>query len=459
MKGETTGKAAFQATPKTAKKDQEKIRVGAVGRMAALGGAGARVGVNYLKHYGRAMVVGKDAESRRKLREELDEKNAETVYDTFSKLKGGPLKLAQMLSIDKNLLPTAYARQFAQAQSSVPPLSYPLVVQTFRREFGKSPDDLFDHFEKKASHGASIGQVHRARRKGREYAVKVQYPGVARSLKSDLAVVKPIALRILGLREADVDSYFREVETRLLEETDYRHELERSVELTAASSHLKGVRFPEYHPELSTGRILSSDWIDGMPLDRFADGEATQWERDQIGQALWDFDAHQVHDLLVFHADPHPGNFLVKEGELWVLDFGCTKKIAREFYRKQFRFLDPQLERDSELLREALRDLDVILPDDCAEQIEAITSLCMIWLELLARPFREGTFDFGDPAFLKSIYDLGEENRKADHLRTMRGQRGSPDTIYVNRAFFGLYSLLGRLSARVKVELPSWITS
>lgn len=444
---------------KSRKKDQETIREGAIGRMAALGGAGARVGMNYLKHYGRSMVGGKDESNLRRLREELDEKNAEAVYDTFSKLKGGPLKLAQMLSIDKNLLPAAYARQFAQAQSSVPPLSYPLVAQTFRREFGKGPEELFEHFEKKASHGASIGQVHRARRKGRDLAVKVQYPGVARSLKSDLAVVKPIALRILGLREADVDSYFREVETRLLEETDYRHELERSVELTKASAHLQGVRFPGYHPELSTGRILTSDWIDGAPLDRFADGGATQTERDTIGQALWDFYAHQVHDLMLFHADPHPGNFLVKNDELWVLDFGCTKKISEEFYRKQFRFLDPRLERVPALLQQALRDLDVILPEDGPEEISMITSLCMVWLELLARPFRSGIFDFGDPDFLKAIYDLGEENRRADHLRTMRGQRGSPDTIYVNRAFFGLYSLLGRIGARVRIELPAWINS
>ena len=248
---------------KSAKKDQETIRSGAVGRMAALGGAGARVGVNYLKHYGRAMVGAKDEPSRRRLREELDAKNAETVYDTFSKLKGGPLKLAQMLSIDKNLLPAAYARQFAQAQSSVPPLSYPLVAQTFRREFGKGPEDLFDHFEKKASHGASIGQVHRARLKGRDYAVKVQYPGVAQSLKSDLAVVKPIALRILGLREADVDSYFREVEMRLLEETDYRHELERSVELTAASAHLKGPLLLD--PEFSFWNLFQG-LLQAMPL-------------------------------------------------------------------------------------------------------------------------------------------------------------------------------------------------
>lgn len=446
-----------QASGIPGESEQEAIRSGAVGRMAALGGAGARVGINYLKHYGRTMVGAKDEPSRRRLREELDEKNAAAVFDTFSKLKGGPLKLAQMLSIDKNLLPAAYARQFAQAHSSVPPLSYPLVVQTFRREFGKAPGELFDHFEKKASHGASIGQVHRARRNGNAFAVKVQYPGVARSLKSDLAIVKPIALRILGLRESDVESYFREVEARLLEETNYRHELGRSVELAAASSHLEGVRFPAYHPEFSTGKVLTSDWIDGMPLDRFAEGEAGQRERDRIGQALWDFYSHQVHGLLLFHADPHPGNFLVKDGELWVLDFGCTKRISGEFYRKQFRFLDPRMGRDPALLQEALRDLDVILPSDGPEEISTITALCTTWLELLARPFRKGTFDFGDPAFLQSIYELGEENRRADHLRTMRGQRGSPDTVYVNRTFFGLYSLLGRLRARVEINLPDWL--
>lgn len=425
--------------------------------MAALGGAGARVGVNYLKHYGRSVMGRRDADARQMRRELLDEQNAETVYETFSKLKGGPLKLAQMLSIDKNLLPTAYAKQFAQAQSSVPPLSYPLVAKTFLREFGKGPEEIFDHFEKKASHGASIGQVHRARRQGRQFAVKVQYPGVAQSLKSDLAVVKPIALRLLGLREADVDTYFREVETRLLEETDYIHELSRSIELTKASAHLQGVRFPEYHPTLSTARILTSDWIDGQPLDRFADGEATQAERDLIGQALWDFYSHQVHELQVFHADPHPGNFLVSNGELWVFDFGCTKKISREFYRRQFRFLDPALAENPDILEEALRDMEVILPEDDAQQIHLIKGLCKTWLELLARPFRTGLFDFGDPQFLKAVYEMGEENRQGDYLKSLRGQRGSPDTIYVNRAFFGLYSLLGRLRARVSVTLPGWI--
>jgi predicted unusual protein kinase regulating ubiquinone biosynthesis (AarF/ABC1/UbiB family) len=439
------------------KPSQESIRSTPISRMAALGGTGAKVGINYLKYYGKRALAGGSDSSQETHARELDEENASAIYDTFSKLKGGPLKLAQMVSIDRNLLPRAYADQFVQAQYSVPPLSYPLVVKTFRRDFGKEPLDLFDTFNREAAHGASIGQVHKASLKGNDYAIKVQYPGVAESLKSDLRVVKPIALRVLGLRERDVDQYFREVETRLLEETDYTMELERSLHLSKASGHLENIRFPKYHPELSSMHILTMEWIDGQPLDRFADGDASQRERDLIGQALWDFYSHQVHDLNLFHADPHPGNFLVSEGHLCVLDFGCTKQITHEFYRKQFRFLDPNLPKNPTLLEDALRDLNVIIKSDSEKEIAQIMTLCSTWLDLLALPFRSGTFDFGDPGFLKAIYDMGEENRKADHLRTMKGQRGSPDTIYVNRAFFGLYSLLGRLRSRVKVTLPEWL--
>ena len=425
--------------------------------MAALGGTGAKVGINYLKYYGKRALSGSDDTAAENHARERDEQNASVIYDTFSKLKGGPLKLAQMLSIDRNLLPRAYADQFVQAQYSVPPLSYPLVVRTFRRDFGKEPLDLFESFGREAAHGASIGQVHKASRKGKDYAVKVQYPGVAESLKSDLRVVKPIALRVLGLRGSDVEQYFREVETRLLEETDYTMELERSLHLSKASVHLSNIIFPSYHPELSSRHVLTMEWIDGVPLDKFADGHASQSERDLIGQALWDFYSHQVHDLNLFHADPHPGNFLVKENKLCVLDFGCTKQITAEFYRKQFRFLDPKLSNNPEMLKQALRDLDVIIASDTTKEVEQIMTLCRTWLDLLALPFRSGSFDFGDPGFLKAIYDLGEENRKADNLRTMKGQRGSPDTIYVNRAFFGLYSLLGRLRSRVSISLPDWL--
>jgi predicted unusual protein kinase regulating ubiquinone biosynthesis (AarF/ABC1/UbiB family) len=192
--------------------DQESIPSTKFSRIVALTGAGAKVSMNYLKHYGKRALGGKVDSER------LHERNATAIYKTFSEIKGGPLKLAQMLSIDKNLLPPAYAKEFAQAQYSAPPLSYPLVVRTFHREFGKSPTELFDTFTQNAAHGASIGQVHRATIGDRAFAVKVQYPGVAKSLQSDLNFIKPIALQILGLKESQIAPYIAEVEKRLLED-------------------------------------------------------------------------------------------------------------------------------------------------------------------------------------------------------------------------------------------------
>lgn len=380
---------------------QESIRSTPATRAVALAGTGAKVGLNYLRHYGRRML-GAEGSS-------LHEDNADVIYRTFSELKGGPLKLAQMLSIDQNLLPGAYAKQFARAQYSAPPLSYPLVARTFRREFGREPLELFDEFGREAAHGASIGQVHRARKNGRDLAVKVQYPGVAESLRSDLRLVKPFALQVLGLREADVAAYFQEVESKLLEETDYRLEMQRAGEISRACASLDGIRFPDYLSDLCSAKILTMEWIEGEPLDRFADGPAGQDVRDRVGQALWDFYHRQVHELRLFHADPHPGNFVVRDGEVWVLDFGCTKAIGEDFYRKQFRFVDPLLLGDERALVGALEDLDVLLPQDSDDDRTRVVASCRRWLALLARPFHSGLFDFGDESFLREIYELGKK--------------------------------------------------
>ncbi len=435
--------------------EQDSIKSTRLGRTAALAGAGAKVGLNYLKYYGRRALATKSGAAA--LEAELHEANAAEVYQTFSQLKGGPLKLAQILSIDKNILPAAYLKQFAQAQYSAPPLSYPLVVRTFQREFRKTPTELFETFGRQAASGASIGQVHRAARGGHQFAVKVQYPGVAESLKNDLRVIKPIALRVLGLRERDVAEYFAEVQTRLLEETDYALELERSMKLGRACAHLAGVRFPIYYPDLSSARILTMDWIDGVPLDRFADGPADQAARDRIGQALWDFYAYQIHTLHLFHADPHPGNFLVCDGDLWVLDFGCTKALSDEVYFKQFRLLDPTLVDDPAKIEQAMLDLRLLLPQDDVAARRRLTEIFRESLELLARPFRAGSQDFGDPEFMAAIFRMGQANSQDEQLRRLRGPRGSPHAVYVNRAFFGLYSLLSRLRARVQTSLPEWL--
>ncbi len=423
-----------------------------VARAAKLAGAGFRVGANYVKHAVRQATGS--AETAAASRVKLDEANAATLFDTFSELRGGALKFAQVLSMDRTgLLPRAYADRFALAQHQAPPLSGPLVVKTFRAATGKSPGEIFDEFDLTARAAASIGQVHQAKLNGRTLAVKVQYPGVAASIQSDLNLIKPVAFRVLGLSEADFREYIVEVESKLLEETDYRRELTSSQRLAAACAHIPGLKFANYYPELSGERVLTMDWLTGRHLKEFLDTNPPQAVRDQIGQALWDFYAHQLHTLRAVHADPHPGNFLFSDeggGTVAVIDFGCVKEVPADFHDAYFDVVNPAVYTDDALLEPVLVALDVLRPTDTPEMRQLIFEIAHQTLPLLARPFIEPNFDFGDPAYQQEINVLAEEFANNPTLRSQREPRGSKHFIYVNRAYFGLYTLLGDLKTRLR---------
>jgi len=412
-------------------------------------GSGAKIGVNYLKYSSKKILTGKDD------KEWFHEKTAAETYSTFSKLKGAPLKLAQMLSMDRNLIPEQYADEFSKAQYSAPPLSYPLVVKTFQQEVGSPPSQLFDEFSKSAVAGASIGQVHKARIGSDDYAVKVQYPGVADSLHSDLAIVKPIAMRLFQLDANAIDPYLNEIEARLLEETDYVLERQRSEELIAKSKHLPHTKFPSFFANLSSRRILTMSWVDGLPLDKYANSGASAAEKTKIAQTLWDFYHHQIHGLRVFHADPHPGNFLIQDKDLWVLDFGCVKELPEDFYEKYFKLMDPDVRNSRDTFLSLLRSLDLILDTDSPEDIAKLHSVFSESIELLSRPFSDETFDFGDESYFQELADFGEKTRLDQHLQSLNSARGSAHALYLNRTYFGLYNLVGSLNATIKTTMPS----
>jgi len=435
-------------------KEQRSIPKHKLSRAASLVSTGAKIGGNYAKYYGKKFTTGEDD------RERLHEVNAEETYAAFSKLKGGPLKVAQMLSIDQNILPPAYQQQFAQAQYSAPPLSYPLVVRTFKQEFGQGPSDIFDTFTKSAVNAASIGQVHKATVGNETFAVKIQYPGVAESLRSDLRLVKPIAMRMIGLTAKEIDYYFVEVEERLLEETDYDLELKRSQELTARSSHLNNVHFPTYFADFSSKRILTMQWIDGVPLDQFIASNPDQETRNRIGQAMWDFYHFQVHELREFHADPHPGNFLVTDqNQLYVLDFGCVKKLEDDFYREYFQLLDMNRVLKDNEFEAMLENLGLLQASDKPKERIMLRELYRESIELLSRPFQRGEFDFGDESYVKEIYDFSERTQKDPEIKRLNTARGSRHAIYLNRAYYGLYNLLAQLGAHIRAEIPAELTA
>ena len=425
-------------------KTQESMPTTKVERSAKFVKTGFRIGGNYVKHYSKKLF------NPNLSRDELNEDNARDIYNSLSQLKGSALKVAQMLSMDKNALPKAYVNKFSQSQYNAPPLSGPLITRTFVKSFGKSPEKIFDSFNPVSTNAASIGQVHQAMLHGKKLAVKVQYPGVADSISSDLKMVKPFAFRLLGVSEKELNIYIKEVEERLLEETDYKLEVHRSIEFSRACSKLKNTVFPTYYPDLSSDKIITMDWMEGVHLKEFLLTNPSQKLRNKIGQALWDFYNFQQHELKAVHADPHPGNFLITPDEkLAIIDFGCIKVIPDDFYNPFFNLVWNGLLNDKKASIEAFRKLGLIQSNDTAQQVEFYYKSYKEMISLFALPYSSQTFDFSKPKFFDDLYAWSDKITKMSEFKQPRGVK---HFIYINRTNFGLYMILNDLKATVNTQ-------
>lgn len=433
-------------------KSQTTIPATKVERATKFVKTGFKVGGNYIKHYTKRMF---DTDLSK---EDLHEDNAHDIYESLSELKGSALKVAQMMSMDRNLLPKAYSEKFTMAQYSAPPLSGPLVIKTFQKYFGKTPQELFDTFTMDAVNAASIGQVHEATLQGKKLAVKVQYPGVAQSVSSDLKMVKPFAIRLLNLNERDVEKYMQEVESKLLEETDYTLELKRSVDISKACAHIPDIFFATYYPQYSCERILTMDWLEGKHLSEFLQTNPSQEVRNKIGQALWDFYDFQIHTLRTVHADPHPGNFLMRpDGTMGIIDFGCVKEIPEDYYQNYFALINPHILKDETKMNQLFYALEFLSAADSPAQVAFFKELFKSMIVLLGKPFHTPTFDFGNEAYFASVFEYGEKMSKYKEIRESKSARGSRHALYINRTYYGLYAILHELKANITTTKPEWM--
>jgi predicted unusual protein kinase regulating ubiquinone biosynthesis (AarF/ABC1/UbiB family) len=295
--------------------------------------------------------------------------------------------------------------------------------------------------------------VHQATKDGKKLAIKIQYPGVADSISSDLAMVKPVAIKMFNIKGKDSDKYFEEVEQKLLEETNYILEVKQSQQMVADCKHIEHLIFPDYYPNLSNHRIITMDWIDGEHLSEFTKVNTDKKLADKLGQALWDFYMYQMHELKRVHADPHPGNFLVTpKGELVAIDFGCIKVVPDAFYIPYFELAIPENINNPEIFTKKLYELEILTPRDTPEEIEFFSTLFHEMLSLFTQPMHKETFDFSDETFFSKVADLSEKYSKDTQLRKMNGNRGSKHFLYINRTFFGLYNLMNDLGANVLVN-------
>ncbi|MBV2166982.1 MAG: AarF/ABC1/UbiB kinase family protein [Kaistella sp.] len=425
-------------------KTLDKIPTSKLERTGSLLKAGAKVGVNYLKYYGNK-ITKEEGEARKILHQD----NAEDIYDSLKELKGSALKVAQMLSMEKNILPLEYVEKFSLSQFSVPPLSAALVKKTFRKYFGRNPDEIYDYFSPESINAASIGQVHQASLGDKVLAVKIQYPGIRESISSDLKMVKPMAIKMFNIKKEGSETYFKEVEDKLYEETDYNLELNSSLAFADECSHLPNIIFPNYYPELSCEKIITMDWMHGIHFSDFTKKHHHDQDLNLVGQTLWDFYMYQMHVLKKVHADPHPGNFLVSEdNKLLVIDFGCIKEVPLDFYNPYFELAKKENLDNPAIFLEKLHVLEILREEDTAQEKEFFSKLFYELLELFTRPFNQEYFDFSDKNFFREIAELGQRYAKLNDIKGMNTNRGSRHFIYINRTFFGLYNLMHDLGSK-----------
>jgi len=404
---------------------------------------GIKIGTNYAR-FRLKEAMGK--KSTREERSELNRTNAGELFKEFSKLRGTALKLAQGMSMDSSMLPEEFTEVLTQAQYGVPPINRVLVRNIIKKQLGDWPENVFEAFEPEADAAASLGQVHKATTKaGQTVAVKVQYPNVRDTIKSDLSMAKLIFKKIISGDKAD--EYFAEVGDKLMEETDYLQEgeqieafRERYADHTTAT--------PEWLPELSTGTVLTMSWLEGRHLGEFLKEDPTQEQRNHFGQLLWDFFHRQINDSFTVHADAHPGNYLfMHDDRLGVLDFGCVKVCPKVFFLNYMRLFVAHRTRDERGMKQLYKELEIIDdPENYSPDDEKFYEYTQRLGKVFVSPYDHEFFDFGDEAFSTAFNGFARE------AATFREPRGSKHFIFVARAHLGMYQMLIKMKANIDIR-------
>ncbi len=374
------------------------------------------------------------------------------IAETLGELKGAVMKVGQMASFVTERLPPEISLALTKLQKDAPPVAFEVIADQIERELGSPPELLYEHFDREPFAAASIGQVHRARTDdGREVVVKVQYPGVDKSVDSDLAHLK-FALRTAGLvrlRRKVLDELFDEVRARLREELDYTNEAQ-NLRFFREFHERRGDKqlvIPDVVGERTSQRVITMIYEEGDPLSQIRELGYGRELIDHFGQILVETFSAQLFELNAVHADPHPGNFACRrDGTFVVYDFGCVKKLSpdlMETYKDVARaFLDEDYRRlDAKLIELGGRD-----PDGPPVPDEAYRMGRDIFIPAFSP---ERPFDFGSSTIQRQLIALAPQFRR--HHASF--QPPVP-VVFVNRMVAGHASNLRRIGARVAL-LPT----
>ncbi|MDQ3001905.1 MAG: AarF/ABC1/UbiB kinase family protein [Fibrobacterota bacterium] len=394
----------------------------------------------------RAMRPGKASP------EEEWKQRGEAFFAACARLKGLPLKLAQMLSQEEELLPEAFRKELSRSCYQSPPMNRALVRRTLSANFGATPESLFKSFSETPFAAASLGQVHLAEtHDGRKLAVKLQYPGIARTVKNDLAVVAGFANALPWLKE--IQGAWTEVAERMLEELSYGHEA-RWTAWFRDNLVIPDVTVPSVHEAFSTETILATDFMEGMHLQEWLAGSPDAKRRDDLAAILWRIYLKSVYEINAINADPNPGNFLIRaDGGVAMLDFGCVKSIPAHFSRNVRRLFAMHgngykgAAGGDSLVRE-YAEMGILRITDPHGDFTGLEKNLRAMGEWALKPYRTETFDFGS----SGAYFQECRNEFWSLFRSVKGIEFAPDFVFLDRARYGLYRTFQKLGARVAMR-------
>jgi aarF domain-containing kinase len=420
------------------------VPLGRLRRIRLLGTLQAKIAAGYLFYWMRGWF--KNANERERLLAETHWRTAVRVLDSMGYMRGAVMKIGQTLANFPDIAPAEFVQTLEQLHFNAPPMHWSLMREMVHNQLGVDPEKAFSSFDERAFAAASFGQVHRARLKdGQEVAVKVQYPGIGRSVGEDF---RNLFLFLLPARlSSDWEStreQFDDLRARIERETDYEREAATLQKVRSLFRDEDGIVVPRVFPEHSTPRVLTMERLQGVHLEEFLASNPSQARRNEFARKMLHAWYRMLYAGRMLYVDFHPGNFLfMDDGRLGVIDFGCMVELDDtlwELFRKMDRALTTGRRED----RIAVLKEWSWISDDPAEADRL--RLMDEYSDWSWRPrYLPGAFDFGDEGEFRRGIDLFVE------MVRKRYSRARACTPIIARQHLGWWAMLYQLKAQVEV--------
>lgn len=426
-----------------ARASRRPVPIGRFQRMTALGTLQAKIAAAYLFHWLRGWF--KNAEANQRLLAETHWKTAVRMLDSMGYLRGAVMKIGQTLANFPDIAPREFVDTLERLHFDAPPMHWSLLREMVHNELGDDPENLFASFDKQAFAAASLGQVHGARlNSGDEVAVKIQYPGIARSISSDFRNLMLFLLPARLTRDWEyTKDQFDDLRLRLELETDYELEATHLRKARTLFRDSDGIVIPQVYSQFSTSRVLTMERLEGVHLPEFLARNPSQEERNEVGRKILRAWYRIMYSGRMFYVDIHPGNFLIADdGRVGVIDFGLILPIDGdewERYRRLDRAMTTGLEEDRIPILKEWSDIR----DDETDRLR-LTDEYAQWCWMCR--YRGGDYDFSDEADFRKGIDLITE------MIRRRYSRARPNTPSVARCQFAWRSILYQLKAKIDLQ-------